>query len=97
MKVGDRAFFYHSVKAREIVGVVEIVKAYYPDHTDSTRRFGMVGVKAVESLARPVHLSKVKADKRLADLALVRQSRLSVMPVSAKHWKILRAMAGMKP
>lgn len=97
MKVGDRAFFYHSVKAREIVGVVQIAKTYYPDPTDSSGRFGMVDVVALESMAKPVHLSTVKADRRLADLALVRQSRLSVMPVSPQHWKILRAMGGMDP
>ena len=97
MKVGDRAFFYHSVKAREIVGIVEIAKTYYPDPTDSSGRFGMVDVVALEPMAKPVHLSAVKADRRLADLALVRQSRLSVMPVSPQHWKILRAMGGMDP
>ncbi len=97
MKVGDRAFFYHSGKPREIVGVVEIVKEYYPDHTDPSGRFGMVDVAAVGPLATPVSLAAIKADPRLAELALVRHSRLSVMPVSAAHWRILSAMGGIGP
>ncbi len=97
MKLGDRAFFYHSGKPREIVGVVEIVKEYYPDHTDPSGRFGMVDVAAVEPLATPVSLAAIKADPRLAELALVRHSRLSVMPVSAAHWRILSAMGGIGP
>ncbi len=97
MKVGDRAFFYHSGKTREIVGVVEIVKEYYPDHTDPSGRFGMVDVAAAGPLATPVSLAAIKADARLAELALVRHSRLSVMPVSAAHWRILCAMGGIAP
>ena len=64
MKRGDRAFFYHSGKTREIVGVVEVVKEYYPDHTDPSGRFGMVDIAAVKPLERPVTLSAVKADER---------------------------------
>ncbi len=97
MKTGDRAFFYHSVKAREIVGIVEIVKEYYPDHTDPSGRFGMVDVKALRPLERPVTLARIKADPRFADIALVRQSRLSVMPISDEHWRILCAMGGVEP
>ncbi len=97
MKVGDRAFFYHSGKPREIVGVVEIVKEYYPDHTDPSGRFGMVDVAAFEPLATPVSLAAIKANARLAELALVRHSRLSVMPVSAAHWRILCARGGVGP
>ncbi len=93
MKMGDRAFFYHSVDAREIIGVVEIVKPFYPDPTDSTGRFGMVDVIPVGRMAKPVNLSAIKADPRLADMALVRQSRLSVMPVSTTHWHIIHDMA----
>ncbi|MFQ5783957.1 MAG: EVE domain-containing protein [Alphaproteobacteria bacterium] len=96
MKKGDRAFFYHSVKQREIVGIVEVVKEYYPDHTDPSGRFGMVDVAAVKPLARPVGLAEIKADPRFSDFALVRQSRLSVMPVSAAHWKILCEMGGVE-
>ncbi len=97
MKRGDHAFFYHSVKAREIVGIVEVVKEYYPDPTDASGRFGMVDIKAVRPFKTPVNLTDIKADERFADIALVRQSRLSVMPVSAMHWKILCKMGGVAP
>ena len=97
MKLGDRCFFYHSVKAREIVGIMEVVREYYPDHTDPSGRFGMVDVKALRPFERPVTLAQIKADPRFADIALVRQSRLSVMPISARHWKALCAMGGVKP
>ena len=97
MKVGDRCFFYHSVKERQIVGVVEVVKEYYPDHTDPTGRFGMVDVKAVAPVPNPVTLAAVKADPAFADFLLVRSSRLSVVPVSAAHWKRLCGMGGIKP
>ena len=97
MADGDRAFFYHSVKQREIVGVVEVVREYYPDHTDASGRFGMVDIAPLAPLAKPVSLAEIKGHPRLAELALVRQSRLSVMPVSAAHWKILCAMGGIDP
>ena len=97
MKLGDRAFFYHSVNEKRIVGIVEVVKLYYPDHTDESGRFGMVDVKAVEPVPNPVTLADIKADERLADMALVRQSRLSVCPVDAKAWKIICRMGGVKP
>ncbi len=97
MKVGDRAFFYHSGKAREIVGVMEVVKEYYPDPTDPSGRFGMVDVAPVEPLEAPVSLARIKADPRLGELALVRQSRLSVVPVNARQWAILCAMGGVEP
>ena len=97
MKRGDRAFFYHSGKTREIVGVVEVVKEYYPDHTDPSGRFGMVDIAAVKPLERPVPLSAIKADERFHDLALVRHSRLSVMPVGDEHWRILCAMGAIAP
>jgi predicted RNA-binding protein with PUA-like domain len=96
MKKGDRAFFYHSVDEKAIVGVCEIVKEHYPDHTDETGRFGMVDVKAVMPVKTRVTLADIKGDERLADLALIRQSRLSVVPVSDAHWKILCQMAGIK-
>ncbi len=97
MKKGDKAFFYHSVKAREIVGIVEIVKEYYPDHTDPSGRFGMVDVAALRPLKTPVGLAAIEADPRFADISLVRQSRLSVMPISDEHWRILCAMGGVEP
>ena len=97
IKVGDLAFFYHTGGERRIVGVVKIVKEYYPDHTDETGRFGMVDVKTVKGLRRPVTLAEVKADKRFAELALVRISRLSVQPVDTKSWNALSEMGGVKP
>ena len=96
MRLGDRAFFYHSGEERRIVGIVEIVKEYYPDHTDRTGRFGMVDVKTVAPVKTPVTLAAIKADPQFADLPLVRQSRLSVSPVSDAHWKVLCRMAGVK-
>ena len=97
MKLGDRCFFYHSVKAREIVGIMEVVREYYPDHTDPSGRFGMVDVKALRPFKTPVTLAQIKADPRFAEIALVRQSRLSVMPIDARYWKALCAMGGVKP
>ncbi len=97
MKRGDLCFFYHSVKGREIVGIMAVVREYYPDHTDASGRFGMVDVKALRPLETPVTLARIKADPRFADIALVRQSRLSVMPISAAHWKALCAMGGVTP
>jgi len=87
MKIGDLAFFYHSVNEKRIVGVVEVVKEYYPDHTDASGRFGMVDFKAVRPFARPVTLAEIKAEPSLAELLLVRHTRLSVMPIDAKSWK----------
>ena len=97
MALGDRIFFYHSVKEKCIVGIVEVAKLYYPDHTDPTGKFGMVDVKTVEPFKTPVTLSEIKADERLADMLLVRHSRLSVSPVDAKAWKIICKMGGIKP
>ena len=97
MKAGDRAFFYHSVTAREIVGIMEVVREAYPDHTDASGRFVMVDVKPIAPVPNPVTLAAVKAEPRLADLALVRQSRLSVVPVSGEHWRLLCEMGGTAP
>jgi predicted RNA-binding protein with PUA-like domain len=96
MRKGDRAFFYHSVTDKTVVGVMEVVKEYYPDHTDASGRFGMVDVKALKPVKQAVSLAEIKAEPRLADLALVRQSRLSVVPVSDDHWALLCEMAGIK-
>ena len=95
MKLGDRAFFYHTGDEKRIMGAVELVRLYYPDPTDKSGRFGMVDVKAVAAAANPVTLAAIKAEPRLSHLALVRQSRLSVMPVDAKSWDILCKMAGI--
>jgi predicted RNA-binding protein with PUA-like domain len=89
MKVGDLAYFYHSGMERQIVGIVKIVREYYPDPTDTTGRFGMVDVECVESLKHPVSLAVVKEDPSLVHLALVRQSRLSVMPIDERAWQII--------
>ena len=92
MKTGDKAFFYHSNEGLEIVGIAEIAREYYPDPSDKSGRFGMVDVKPVRKLSKPVTLQQIKADQRLADLALVRQSRLSVLPVSEAHWRHICAL-----
>ncbi|MCB1557107.1 MAG: EVE domain-containing protein [Alphaproteobacteria bacterium] len=95
MKTGDRAFFYHSVKEKRIVGIVEVVREYYPDHTDETGRFGMVDFKAVNPLPVPVTLEQIKAEPLLKDLALIRQSRLSVMPIPDDAWAVICKMGGL--
>ncbi len=89
MKIGDRAFFYHSVNEKQVVGIVEVVKEYYPDPSDESGRFGMVDFKAVKPMTKPVSLAQIKAEPRLEGIALVRQSRLSVMPISDDHWRLL--------
>jgi predicted RNA-binding protein with PUA-like domain len=94
MRAGDRAFFYHSNIGKEIVGIVEVVREAYPDPTDETGRWVSVDVKAVGPLPKPVGLAAIKADPDFAELALVRQSRLSVMPVSEAHWARLCALGG---
>ena len=95
MKIGDKAFFYHSVNEKQIVGIVEVVKEYYPDPSDKSGRFGMVDFKAVEPVPNPVTLADIKAEPRLAELALIKQSRLSVVPIDAKSWKLICKMGGM--
>jgi predicted RNA-binding protein with PUA-like domain len=93
MKVGDRAFFYHSNEGKECVGIVKVVREAYPDPSDEAGRFVMVDVAPVEPLAKPVTLAEMKANPKLADLALIRQSRLSVVPVGDAHWKVIMGMA----
>ena len=89
MAIGDLAFFYHSNEGKEIVGICEVVKLYYPDHTDPKGRFGMVDFKAVKSMNKPVTLAQIKADPKLSDMALLKQSRLSVSPVRKNEWDYL--------
>lgn len=96
MKMGDLGFFYHSVSEKKIVGVVEVVKEFYPDHTDSKGRFGMVDLKALCNVPEPVFLEDIKNDPRLEHLALVKQSRLSVMPIDAPSFDILCQMGKVK-
>ena len=95
MKKGDRAFFYHSNEGKEIVGIVEIIREHYPDPSDATGKFVCVDLKADEPLKTPVTLDAVKTDKRLSDMALLKQSRLSVQPVTAQEWKIVSKMGGL--
>ncbi len=92
MKMGDFALFYHSGGERQIMGIVEVSKTYYPDPTDLTGRFGMVDVEMKEPFKHPVTLSEIKKDPRLQHLALVRQPRLSVMPIDPSSWEILVGM-----
>ncbi len=97
MKLGDRGFFYHSNEGKEIVGVVEVVREYYPDHTDAKGRFGMVDVKALHPLKTPVTLAQIKADPELADIALIKQSRLSVCPIKPDEWQYICQLGGIDP
>ena len=96
MEKGDRAFFYHSNEGLEIVGIAEIAKEAYPDPTDKTGRFVMVDIKPVMPVKTPVTLAAMKAEPKLKDLALVRQGRLSVSPVTAEEWRVIIGMAGVK-
>ncbi len=95
MKLGDRAFFYHSVDEKQIVGIVEIIAQSHPDSTDTTGKWECVDIKAVADMPDPVSLDQIKADERLADMVLVKNSRLSVQPVTAKEWKIVCKMGGL--
>jgi predicted RNA-binding protein with PUA-like domain len=95
MKIGDQAFFYHSNEGLEIVGIVEVVKEYYPDHTDEKGRFGMVDFKAVKPVPKPVSLKTIKATPELASMALIKQSRLSVSPVRPEEWAFICDMGGV--
>lgn len=97
MKLGERGFFYHSNADKAIVGIVEVIRTYYPDHTDQTGKFGMVDVKAVEPLKTPVTLAQIKAEPRLSAMVLVNNSRLSVQPVTEEEWALVSAMGGLKP
>ena len=93
MKKGDLCFFYHSNIGKQIVGVVEVIKEAYLDKTDKSGRFVAVTVKFVEKLFKPITLENIKKSKELSHLALIKQSRLSVMSVDSKSWKILNKMS----
>ena len=95
MKPGDRAFFYHSNECKEIVGVVEVVKSFYPDPGDKSDKLGMVDVKPLMAATVKVGLPAMRAKPELSELSLLRQSRLSVCPVSTGEWNVLCAMAGI--
>lgn len=96
MKVGDRCFFYHSNEGKEIVGIAEVVKAAYPDPTDKEGKAVTVDVKAIEPVKQLVTLAAIKAEPKLKEFGLVRQSRLSVAPVSDEQWKLIMKMSAAK-
>ena len=89
MKKGDQCFFYHSNIGKEIVGIVQVIKEHYLDKTDQTGRFVAVNVKFLNMLKKPISLEEIKKNKQLSHLSLIKQSRLSVMPIDSKSWKIL--------
>ncbi len=93
MKKNDLCFFYHSVTERSIVGIVKVVKEYYPDPTDKTGRFVVVDVKATKKLKNSVSLNQIKENSKLKDIALIKQSRLSVMPLKKTEWEIIIKMS----
>jgi predicted RNA-binding protein with PUA-like domain len=95
MKRGDLGFFYHSNDGKEMVGIVEVIREYYPDDSDPTGKFVMVDVKAVTPLKKPVTLADVKATPALASMSLVTSARLSVQPVTAAEWKVICKMGGV--
>ncbi len=96
MRQGDRAFFYHSNPGKEVVGVMEVVREAYPDPTDPSGRWVCVDVRAAGPMPQPVTLAAIKAESGLEGIALVRQSRLSVMPVSTEHWAAICRMGGWR-
>jgi predicted RNA-binding protein with PUA-like domain len=96
MRKGERAFFYHTGNEKQVVGIVEVVKPFYPDPADDSGRWGLIDVTALAALPKPVTLASIKAEPKLADLLLVRHSRLSVMPVDETAWALIAAMGGLK-
>ena len=93
MKIGDLGFFYHSVKEKQIIGIVKVIGEHRPDPTDKKGIFGMVVIEAVKELEKYVHLSEMKSNPKLSDLALIKQARLSVVPITENHWKEICLMA----
>ena len=87
MKKKDLCFFYHSISEKSIVGIVEVIKEHYPDPTDKKNKFVVVDVKAIKKLKHPVSLEEIKNNKKLKNIALIKQSRLSVMPITKSEWK----------
>ncbi len=96
MKKGDLGFFYHTGDEKQIVGIVEVIAEYKPDPTDETGRFGLVDVKAVKDVPKPVTLAAVKADPKLKTMVLAREARLSVQPVADVEWKHICKLGGVK-
>ena len=93
MRKRDQCFFYHSNIGKEIVGIVEVVKEHYLDKTDKSGRFVAVTVKFLKKLKKPITLENIKKNKELSHLSLIKQSRLSVMPIDSKSWKIIINMS----
>ena len=93
MKSGDKCFFYHTGKEKSIVGIVSVVKEFYPDPTDKSNIFSVVDVKAEKEFKIPVNLEMIKKEKRLSHLALIKQSRLSVMPIDKASWNLICKMS----
>ena len=93
MKKGDLCFFYHSNIGKEIVGIVKVIREAYPDPTDKSKKFVAVQVRFEKKLSQPITLENIKKTKELKDLSLIKQSRLSVMPIDTKHWKIILKMS----
>ena len=96
MKKGDLGFFYHTGDEKQIVGIVEVIAEYKPDPTDETGKFGLVDVKAVKDVPKPVTLATVKSDPKLKGMVLVREARLSVQPVTDAEWKYICKLGGVK-
>ncbi|MEM7731534.1 MAG: EVE domain-containing protein [Pseudomonadota bacterium] len=97
MALGDRGFFYHSMKEKSVVGIVEVIATSHPDSTTDDPRWDCVDIKSVRPVAQPVTLDQIKADPRLENMVLVNNSRLSVQPVTAEEWTIICEMAGVEP
>ena len=95
MKLGERGFFYHSNEGKAVVGIVAVIREYYPDPTDASGRFGVVDLEAIEALHEPVTLEAVKSQPELAEMALIRNSRLSVQPVTDAEWALVRRLGGL--
>ena len=95
MALGEQVFFYHSNEGREVVGIVDVCRTYYPDPSDARATFGMVDVRAVKSLPKPVGLAAIKGEPSLARMMLVVNARLSVQPVTEAEWAAVCAMGGL--
>jgi predicted RNA-binding protein with PUA-like domain len=96
MKKGDLGFFYHTGDEKQIVGIVEVIAEYKPDPTDETGKFGLVDVKAIKDVPKPVTLAHVKSDPKLNGMVLAREPRLSVQPVTEAEWKHICKLGGVK-
>ncbi len=95
MKVGDRGFFYHSMKEKSVVGIIEVIALAHPDSTTDDPRWECVDIKAIKAVPTPVSLDQIKTDPRLAEMVLVKNSRLSVQPVTDTEWQIVCALGGL--